>query len=93
MAFDAIHNYYETLVVEKIKESLPQQPGQPAQEMIEDVACVALNSLPARYVRHNVDMVFYMTQQERDKMGQDVTKAVAAAWRYVESHRRDKDPA
>ena len=33
--------------------------------MLADVACVALNRLPARYVRHDVDMVFYLTEQER----------------------------
>ena len=90
MAFDAIHNYYETLVLEQLNATLLKASDQPEQDFIEDVACVALNSLPARYVRHNVDMVFYMTPEERTRMEQDVASAVTTAWRYVEGHRRDK---
>jgi hypothetical protein len=34
--------------------------------MLADVACMVLNLLPARYVRHYVEMMFYLTEQERE---------------------------
>jgi hypothetical protein len=43
--------------------------------MYADVLCVALNNLPARYVRHDVDMMFYMTESER----RDNTQAIEMA--------------
>lgn len=83
MAFEGIHNYYEQLVLKKLVElGLDEQN----EDMLEDVACIALNQLPARYVRHNVDMIFYMTADEHKKMYSDVEHAVNTALRYIEQH-------
>ena len=44
----------------------PSYPGIADDgELLADVACVALNRLPARYVRHDVDLMFYLTEGER----------------------------
>ena len=90
MTFDSIHNYYERLVIEHIAESEKLQ--EETEDFLSDVACVALNQLPARYVRHNVDMVFYMTPQERTRMDEEVVKAVKMAIEYVNKHRGDERP-
>ena len=58
------------------------------QDFLEDVLCVALNQLPARYVRHNVDMVYYLTAEERQGMQQQIEKAVTHAIEYVSAHRK-----
>jgi len=85
MVFENIHNYYEQIVLRHILETLGQQEDR---DFIEDIACVALNQLPARYVKHNVDMVYYLTAEEREAMQQQIEKAVTHAIEYVSAHRK-----
>ena len=85
MAFENIHNYYEQLVLRRLQEIIGPSDDP---DFIEDVACVALNQLPARYVRHNVDMVYYLTATEREAMQQQIEKAVTHAIEYVAAHRK-----
>jgi hypothetical protein len=87
MNFEAIHNYYEPLVVEYIMNTVGREPDAD-QDFLEDVACLALNRLPARYVRHDVDMAFFLTTREREKMQQRITEAVLAATQQVRDCRR-----
>lgn len=87
MAFDNIHNYYETMVITKINDMREAEFINSDQDFLEDVACVSLNQLPCRYVRHDVDLVYYLTGDERDKMEYEVHRAVTAAIEYVSSHR------
>ena len=67
--FDQVHNYYERLVFEEVarRAQAPEYMGFTA-DMLADVACLSLNRLPARYVRHDVDMMFYLTEPERQAM-------------------------
>ena len=58
MNFESLHNYYEQLVTESIMEKFGHM-AKSSPELLEDIACVALNQLPARYIRHNVDFIFY----------------------------------
>ena len=92
MAFESIHNYYERLVLEKLVELTRDNLRGEDDDYLSDIACVALNQLPARYVRHNVDMVFYMTPAERQKMDKEVDKVVKKAIDYVSKHRDDHQP-
>lgn len=85
MALENIHNYYEQLVIRQLLEIIDQTDDL---DYLEDIACVALNQLPARYVRHNVDMVYYLTAQEREAMQQQIEKAVTHAIEYVSAHRK-----
>ncbi len=86
MPFSSINNYYEQLVFKHILETV----AEPIDEnFLEDVACVALNHLPAKYVRHEVDMAFYMSRDERDKITAMVAIAVKNAIDYVSQHRDD----
>lgn len=82
MGFEGIHNYYEQLVFQK----LSSMDLTTNEDLVEDIACIALNQLPARYVRHNVDMVFYMTADEHKKMYDDIDNAVNTAIEYVSKH-------
>jgi hypothetical protein len=90
MAFDNIHNYYEHLVLQRINDMIEANFISPDPNFLEDVACVALNQLPARYVRYDIDMVYYMTGKEREQMEYDVHKAVTAAVEYVNQHRNGR---
>jgi hypothetical protein len=82
---DQIQNYVETLVEEKIYEKMGADTDM---DTLIDIACVALNQLPARYIRYAVDLVFYMQPDERKKLFDDVEKSVSEAIEYVQSHKR-----
>lgn len=87
MPFENIHNYYEQLVLQHIQEKLTQEKIQHDNDFLEDVACVALNNLPSRYVRHNVDMLYYLTPEERNNMFDNIAEAVTQAIAYVSKHK------
>lgn len=80
-AIDSIHNYYEHMVLEEIRHRLRERPHDP--DFIADVACVALNHLPPRYVRHDVDMAFYLSPKESMEMEEKVAAAVHTALHFV----------
>lgn len=85
---DSVHNYYEQLVFEQILRS--NDRANEDGEFLADVACVALNRLPPRYVRHDVDMTFFMTPDDLEDMADKVVKAVNEAIEYVESRGSDR---
>lgn len=86
MNFENIHNYYEKLVLEHLQDTLIDQQGITDQDLLEDVACIALNHLPPHYVRHDVDTAFFTSDEEWLHMEKQVAAAVAAALAYVREH-------
>lgn len=92
MAFDNIQNYFERLVFDVIQNKLTKDDLDNDEDYLGDIACVALNQLPSRYVRHNVDMVFYMTVEEREQNQILVEDAVIMAIDYVNKHRHSERP-
>jgi len=87
-AQDTIHNYYEHLVLSQLMRASTRAAQDP--EFKADVTCVALNRLPPRYVRHDVDMTFFLSPTEMDEIADKVARAVNEALEYVES--REKPP-
>ena len=84
-SFDQVHNYYERLVFEAVARRAAQPEHQHfSADMLADVACVALNRLPVRYVRHDVDMMFYMTEQERATIEHSLAEVLAFGFMFVE---------
>jgi competence protein ComFB len=92
MNFESIHNYYERLVTAEITATLVERDGIRDNDFLEDVACVALNQLPARYVRHDVDTAFYLSSREREQMQHAVVEAVKTAFEHVTRHRGEQRP-
>ncbi len=84
---DSIHNYYEHLVLEEI--SAESERAHEDVDYLADIACVALNRLPPRYIRHNVDMTFFMSSQELSEIHAKVKLAVKEAITYVDSRERE----
>jgi hypothetical protein len=84
MAFDfeQVHNYYERFVFEEVARRAEDNPAF-TPDMLGDVACVALNRLPARYVRHDVDMMFYLTEHERHAIDLSLDDALQFAFGFV----------
>lgn len=84
--FDTVRNYYEALVFQYIcstyaSDEITEQPGA-----LEDIACLALNKLPARYVRFAVDTSFYLSTEKQQAMHAAVQSAVEAAYCFVKEH-------
>ena len=86
-AFESVTNYYEQQVYDRVVSMLADDFGD-EPEFLADVACVALNSLPSKYIRHHVDMAFYMTSAERTDMESSITQAILDAVDFVRHHRR-----
>lgn len=80
--FEQVHNYYERLVLEDVVRMSEAHPDF-SSDMLSDVACVALNRLPARYVRHDVDMMFYLTEHERHAIDHALQEALQFAFAFV----------
>jgi Late competence development protein ComFB len=89
--FEQVHNYYERLVSEEIVRRSAQSDDF-TTDMLADVFCVALNRLPARYVRHDVDLMFYLTEHERNAIELSMAAAIDFAFSYV-AQRAAKDLA
>ena len=74
---DDIHNYYEKLVVEDIARR--ELDSVYNDDVMADLCCTVLNQLPARYIRYDVDMEFYLPHSERMLMEQQVQTAIDVA--------------
>lgn len=93
MDFSELHNYYEPIVYQYVAEVYAPEKGLDDEEVLKDIACLALNLLPARYVRHDVDMAFFLTSHERDHIHDAVIDAVAEAHQRIETADRNLDEA
>ena len=81
-----IHNHHEQGVFDAVlagRELYPVLAGE--AELLADVACVALNRLPPRYIRHRVDFTFYLTAREHAENDRAVAEAVKHAFEFVQS--------
>lgn len=90
MAIDTdIHNFYEHLVLESIREQ--ELFTHLTQEQLADLCCLTLNQLPAHYIRHDVDMVYFLTDEERKAMQLKVHQALSHAYsRLLKNDERDE---
>lgn len=89
-ARESIHNYYELMVLDQLQRSSDRASSDP--DFLADAACVALNHLPPRYVRHDVDMTFFLSPTEMEEMHDKVAHAVNKAVEYVETREQSDDP-
>jgi hypothetical protein len=69
--FSSVHNHYERPVFDMVSRMAANFPYL-EEESLPDVACVALNRLGARYIRHSVDLAFYLTVKERRGIEQNL---------------------
>lgn len=84
--FDLIHNHHERAVVEAVRDTAARFPHlRDNAELLADIACVALNRLPPRYIRHVVDFTFYLTDKERSENERAIDEAVAFAFEFVQA--------
>jgi Late competence development protein ComFB len=86
-AFEQIHNHHEQLVIAAVHEFAPAYPAIHDEDALADVACVALNRLPPRYIRHSIDFAFYTPDRERIETDSAVHDAVHQAFAFVQARR------
>jgi hypothetical protein len=83
--FDTIHNHHERAVFDAVQSAASRFPHLSDPHIQADVACVALNRLPPRYIRHDVDFSFYLTERERTENEVAISEAVDFAYQFVQA--------
>lgn len=88
MDFSSVHNAQEKDVFAAITAAAPSYPELAADwDLLADVACVALNRLPVRYIRHSIDFAFYQTEQDWQESSRRIDDAVDYAFKFVQERR------
>jgi hypothetical protein len=82
--FSAEQGRYERLVFETVLQRASDYPYLDA-EALPDVACVALNRMGSRYIRHAVDLTFNMTAKQRTAMEENLHDSVTYAFEFVQT--------
>ena len=86
MDIASIHNNHEKAVYACVHEMAEHFPHiQENADMLADIACVALNRLPPRYIRHDVDFAFFQTDRERTESERSISEAVEFAFGFVQA--------
>lgn len=83
MEFDSVHNYFERLVFNEIKDNYKKCGLD--EDKLTDMACLALNEIRPRYIRHDVDMSFFMTPNEHLQFEEQVKMAVRHAFEKMQA--------
>ena len=83
-----INNYYEQLVSDEIRRQVETWSQAPEMDFMVDVGRVALNRLPPKYYRYEVDMAFYMSPNELHEVKEKVSTVVSEAITFVQAHNR-----
>lgn len=84
--FSSVRNHHEQAVFRAVIETARQFPGVSHRpDLLVDVACVALNKLPPRYIRHEADYAFFLSDRERADGELAVSEAVEFAFGFVQA--------
>lgn len=78
---ETVHNHYERKVFEEINDNYIDKNLPDTQ--LADLACIALNRIPPRYIRHDIDMSFYMSSEEYNEIESRVSVAVKMAYKKL----------
>lgn len=84
--FTSVRNHNEHAIFEGAARHADRYPGLAHNpELLADVACVALNRMAPRYIRHEVDFVFYLSERERGDSERQLLDAVEYAFGLVQA--------
>ncbi len=89
MNFASLYNYYEHLVFNHINGPLLKEYPDQDEEFFLDVACYSLTRLPSRYIRHEIDMIYYLAPGEHEEMEKRVEKTVESAAKFISDRVQD----
>ena len=76
-----IHNFYEHLVLKEIEKQDLQQ--KLTGDQMADLCCLTLNQLPSHYIRHDVDMIYFLTDDKRTEMEKLVVTSLKQALQKI----------
>lgn len=91
MTFASLYNYYEHLVFDFINQRLMKDYADQDEDFFLDVACYSLTRLPSRYIRHEIDMIYYLAPGEQELMEQKVEQTVEEAARFISQRMQQKE--
>ena len=92
--FTSVRNHNERAVYEAVLGHASHYPGVAGnRELLADVACVTLNRLPPRYIRHEVDFAFYLSERERADSDRQLAEAVDYAFGFVQARTAMRERA
>ncbi len=83
--YDTIHNHHEQAVFDAVNSGSAAFAHLRDKNLLTDVACVALNRIAPRYIRHDVDFSFYLSDKERADNERHIADAVAFAFEFVQA--------
>jgi Late competence development protein ComFB len=83
--FDSVRNHHERAVFAAVTAGAERFAHLRDAGLLPDVACVALNRIAPRYIRHEVDFAFYLNDKERAANERMVEDAVAFAFEFVQA--------
>ena len=77
-----VFNYNKQLVCDLLASS---DYDDLSSEDKDDIACIALNHLPAKYISNQIDMSFYLNYDKKEQMGKIAEIAITEAIAYLAS--------
>ena len=84
--FASVHNRHEQAVFRTVMEAASHFPGLANKhELLVDVACVALNRLAPRYIRHESTYAYHVGERERADTELAISEAVEFAFGFVQA--------
>ena len=86
MDFSSVYNIHEKTIFEAVAAAAPRYPAiADDADLLADVACVALNRLPPRYIRHEADFAFFLSDRERADAELAISEAVEYAFGFIQA--------
>lgn len=83
---ETVHNFYERKVFQEINEHYHDRGLDSNQ--LADMACIALNRIPPKYIRYDIDMSFYMSSLEWHDHERRVKNAVKKAFKRIKKYEQ-----
>lgn len=84
--FGSVHNRHERAVFRAVMEASNHFPAvADRQELLVDVACVALNRLSPRYIRNETIYSYHAGERERADSEIAISEAVEYAFGFVQA--------
>ena len=90
MNFTGLYNYYERLVLDYISSELVSRYPEHDEDFFLDVACYSLTRLPARYIRHEIDLIYYQEPGELEQIKDRVVGVVDDAAEFINQREKEK---
>jgi hypothetical protein len=86
-SLEQLHNYFERPVIDALRD----RDIELDDDTFVDVVCVALNELPAKYIRHDVDMAYFTEPTDMAIINSRIERAIDLALGRVLSKRGPRD--